>query len=255
MRQKYGTIWKIPEIEFRDAILKSETNTETLQKFGLKNHGGISKSFRERLKELGIDTSHFHPEKAKLNPSNTLSKIDAIKKYFVEKGMKGRCMIRKYLLKYHLIEVKCVSCGMGAEWNGKPITLQIEHKNGNGRDHRLENLEWLCPNCHSQTETFAGRNCRKLDEQKASKKTYHCKCGNKVSYWSSRTCAKCAGIKKEKIQWPDTEILKRLVWEKSVIALSKELGISDKAIEKRCKKLGIEKPPRGYWQKKYANKI
>ena len=46
-------------------------------------------------------------------------------------------------------------------WNKKKIVLQLEHKNGNRTDNRLENLEFLCPNCHSQTQTFCGGNTKK----------------------------------------------------------------------------------------------
>lgn len=42
-------------------------------------------------------------------------------------------------------------------WNGKPLILTLDHRNGISNDHRLENLRWLCPNCNSQTETFCGR--------------------------------------------------------------------------------------------------
>ncbi|MGB2240169.1 MAG: HNH endonuclease [Pseudomonadales bacterium] len=52
----------------------------------------------------------------------------------------------------------CSSCGIGDEWNGKPITLQLDHINGVNNDHRLDNLRMLCPNCHSQTDTWCGRN-------------------------------------------------------------------------------------------------
>ena len=54
----------------------------------------------------------------------------------------------------------CGICGLGPEWNGMVLVLQIDHINGDSTDSRLENLRFLCPNCHSQTETFAGRNCR-----------------------------------------------------------------------------------------------
>lgn len=57
----------------------------------------------------------------------------------------------------HLTE-ECADCGIGPEWNGKPLTLQLDHINGDSRDHRVENLQLLCPNCHTQTDTFAGRN-------------------------------------------------------------------------------------------------
>ena len=67
---------------------------------------------------------------------------------------------KERLIKANLIEYKCSSCGI-TKWNGKPLTLQLHHINGNNRDNRLENLTFLCPNCHSQTDNFSGKNARK----------------------------------------------------------------------------------------------
>jgi Zn finger protein HypA/HybF involved in hydrogenase expression len=60
---------------------------------------------------------------------------------------------RKLLLKYDVFEYKCNKCGI-EEWNGSKITLEIEHKDGNRFNNSKNNLELLCPNCHSQTSTF-----------------------------------------------------------------------------------------------------
>jgi len=57
----------------------------------------------------------------------------------------------------HVSPFSCAVCGNTGQWQGRPLTLQLDHANGKYDDNRLENLRWLCPNCHSQTETFAGR--------------------------------------------------------------------------------------------------
>ena len=70
--------------------------------------------------------------------------------------------LKKKLLKEKLLENKCVSCGNNGIWNGKPISLHLDHINGNHTDNRLENLRMLCPNCHSQTDTYCGKNARRI---------------------------------------------------------------------------------------------
>lgn len=70
---------------------------------------------------------------------------------------KHRSHIKGRLLRAGLLKNECGECGL-TEWRGKPLSIQIDHINGVRNDNRLENLRMLCPNCHSQTETFASRN-------------------------------------------------------------------------------------------------
>ena len=56
-------------------------------------------------------------------------------------------------------------CGNEGFWNGKKLVLQLEHKNGIHNDHRVENLCFLCPNCHSQTDTYSGKNIGKYSNK------------------------------------------------------------------------------------------
>ena len=69
---------------------------------------------------------------------------------------RGRENMKVRLLAAGLKDGSCERCGI-AEWRGRPLSMALHHVNGDGRDNRLENLELLCPNCHSQTENFAGR--------------------------------------------------------------------------------------------------
>jgi hypothetical protein len=71
-----------------------------------------------------------------------------------------RGAVKRHLLEAGILENRCGWCGI-TEWRGKPISIQIDHINGVRDDNRIENLRMLCPNCHSQTETFAAKNLSK----------------------------------------------------------------------------------------------
>jgi hypothetical protein len=72
----------------------------------------------------------------------------------------ARGSIKRRLLELELLKECCSRCGI-AEWRGRPLSIHIDHINGVKDDWRLENLRMLCPNCHSQTPTFSGRNLRR----------------------------------------------------------------------------------------------
>ena len=138
---------------------------EVLKKAGRKQGGGTQATLRKKIAEFNIDISHFTGQAwskgktAQEDPRifNGGFKIpdDII---FVENSKISRSVVRNRILKQNLIPYKCDICGNTGEWLGKSLTLQLDHINGINNDHRLENLRWLCPNCHSQTENFAGRN-------------------------------------------------------------------------------------------------
>ena len=80
--------------------------------------------------------------------------IDA---YLVVGRRTGRTHLKARLIQEGLKENRCEICGI-KEWLGKPLSMQLHHLNGDGSDNRIENLQLLCGNCHSQTDTYGGRN-------------------------------------------------------------------------------------------------
>jgi len=91
--------------------------------------------------------------------SNKFCNNDCQQSYKVLEGMNcdspTKATAYSYMRKF--IEYKCSCCGI-SDWNGNPLTLQVDHINGKNTDHRKENLRWICPNCHTQTDTWGVKN-------------------------------------------------------------------------------------------------
>lgn len=142
-------------------------------------------------------------------------------------------------------------------WNGKPLTIQLDHINGIRRDNRLENLRLLCPNCHAQTETFGSKNGKK------PKKIYSCSdCGKSISKNAAR-CVKCELWQRDQsnynrsrspqyiIEWPTVEELLKALETDNYLSLSKKLGVSDNAVRKHLRAAGVDPLPKGNRKKKH----
>jgi len=238
-RKKRSRIWLLPDEEFRKVIKDSSSVKVALSFFGLENKGNNFKTIKQRINEMDIDISHFLNNVEASNLTRRLSKEEFTSTWLVENSHRNRGWLKNYLIKFDLMKYECSNCRNDGTWLNKPITLQLEHINGVSNDNRLFNLCFLCPNCHSQTASFAGRQNKKFN---------YCPCGNLI-HNSSSSCSKCSGISRRKIIWPDIETLKCRLWEMPTTHIAKELGVSDKAVEVHIKNLGLEKPPRGYWSK------
>ena len=130
---------------------------DVLDFFNLKNQGSNFQTVKARILTLELDCSHFLKRTDSSNLSRAITKEEFIKNWLTEDSNKERKHLKRYLLKFEIMEYFCSECGLGEEWNNKKLVLQLEHKNGKRNDNRVENLCFLCPNCHSQTDTYAGR--------------------------------------------------------------------------------------------------
>lgn len=139
-----------------EAVVNSTSVAGVLRYLGLRNTGGGGHShISSRIRKFGIDTSHFTGQK--WSKGKTFSKRRKTPdEIFIDRSQEG-IKSGTYLLRRALLEIgvphQCNSCGISPEWNGKPLTLEINHIDGNCYNSVRENLEFLCPNCHSQKTT------------------------------------------------------------------------------------------------------
>ena len=109
---------------------------------------------------------HFGFATAAWNKAVTRGEVKGrpIEAWSVERVLResrSRHTVKRTLLAAGILKNRCDECGL-TDWRGKPLSIQIDHVNGVRDDHRLENLRMLCPNCHSQTDTYGARNRGRL---------------------------------------------------------------------------------------------
>jgi Zn finger protein HypA/HybF involved in hydrogenase expression len=144
--------------KLQEIVKESFSYAQVLKKLNLKPIGGNYRILQRKIKQFNLDTSHFTGQGHLKGKSHSWSKSQSLKDILVENSTYQTCKLKKRLIREKLIVNKCSECGLQDTWNGKKIVLQLDHVNGNNSDNRLENLRILCPNCHSQTDTYAGRN-------------------------------------------------------------------------------------------------
>ena len=153
---------KYSQEEFIQVWLSSKTIGEVARKLCCNHSGGGYVVLRTTAQQLNLTTNHMIQYGLNTGPGyNHIKFIPLSEILVVNSTYTNIARLKVRLLRVGLLEAKCYGEGCGlTEWRGRPISLQLDHINGDNLDHRIENLRLLCPNCHSQTDTFAGKNKR-----------------------------------------------------------------------------------------------
>ena len=237
MKKRTSPIWSVPPEKFQQLLNTSNSFVDILIKIGLDPYNGNHKTLNHRIKEEGFDISILEKNRRKSREKHMKSLLEKktykLEDILVENSKYGSHHLKNKLISQNILKNECSICKNNGEWFGKKLSLQLDHINGINNDNRLENLRLLCPNCHSQTETFSG---------KRHKKYNFCKdCGEKVQKQSTR-CFKCSsknnGVNQRKFEVSKEE-LKNLITKYPMTKVGKILGVSDNAVRKRCKLFGL----------------
>lgn len=148
-------VYQVSNEEFIALVKSSSNYSECLRKLGLSTNGGSSLDvLKRRIQELNCSVNHFEYHKSSNAGIKTPLKVILVE----NSSYTNTNALKKRLIKEGLVENKCSICGQLPIWNNQPLVLQLDHINGNNRDNRIENLRLVCPNCHSQTGTYSGKN-------------------------------------------------------------------------------------------------
>lgn len=258
-------------IEFEDLVIKllpiSNSINDLCKKLGIRPVDGYYRKIKKIIEKNNLSTEHFGTfiirKNYRFNSNGKFVKMTD-KEFFSDNSNRTGYSLLKRLIDGGYRHYCCEDCGLD-EWNGKPIKLQVHHINGNHYDNRLENLQILCPNCHSQTDTYARKNkqtnnrsflvskrseeiLKKQDStfkpdfnEPILKEIKYCQyCGKEIhgdgNKYCSQECSHSANIKLSVDKETLIEDFKTL---KSYMAVGRKYGVSDNAIRKRCIKLCI----------------
>jgi hypothetical protein len=241
-RKKRSPIWKIPSSNMAELVAKSSTYSNILSFFGLNNIGGNIRTLKDRLDHDEIDHSHIVQGRASNKNRKFPGHAVPLDEVMVENSTYSRHALRKRLIKDGIIPYECQTCGLGPVWLDNQLALSLDHINGIRNDNRRENLRFLCPNCHTQTETFAGKNTNRKPRNKCID------CNVEILKISER-CSKCEKLQRRKVERPTKEELEKMLWQIPTMVIAETYDVSDSAVAKWAKSYGIEKPTRGYWTK------
>ena len=244
MSTRREAIDSIPLERLKGILKNSGSLSDVFRALGIRVHTDSYRYLYERVSREGLDIKVLRENKKRCR-RGTLKTDEVL--------CRGERTYAGNTLKRILRETSnkgdsCEECGQGGKWKGKPLTLHLDHMNGERKDNRVENLRFLCPNCHSQTATYAGRN-QSLGERH---KLFCLICGEEKKSHSGKWCIKCyleqskgkpkLGARKVKCR-PSVSILLESVEAEGYEGTGRRYGVSGNAIKKWLRAEGII-PPR-----------
>lgn len=223
-------------------ILNNTTMRGVLDELHLKYSGGNYSYIKKLCVLFDISREHFTGKPTKEVASRpTITKEMFVSSYLIKgTDLKGHTTLKR-LISFSLRERKCEECGLDS-WRGKPIPLEIDHIDGDHFNNEISNIRIICPNCHTQTPTYCGKNKKRVDlkgPKVATTKVVPNKvcsvCGSKIGTRNTSLLCREHSNRSTKINWPSRMELEEMLKVSSFVQVGKNLGVSDNAIRKHLK--------------------
>lgn len=223
---------KYSDEDFSKIVANSHSISEILIKLGYScSSGGNHLKIKERIENLHLSTEHFYLTS---KGSKRRTKEDV----FVKDSTASQKTLREWFKKGNYSEYKCAICGQEANWQGKDLTLILDHIDGNNHNDVIENLRWVCPNCNQQLSTTGSRNYKWNETHLKNNKlihTYCIKCGKEITS-GALYCKECSYEQERKVlDRPSWKELKDMIRTTPFTQIGKKYGVTDNTIRKWCK--------------------
>lgn len=249
-----------------EAVSKSWSIAGVLRTLGIRFSSGTHTYVRDKIKEYNIDSSHFTGQGWNRNKRHPIRDINSILTDGHRYRIQGK-ILRKSLLQIG-VKYECVKCKNDGQWNGYDLVLEVDHIDGDWSNNKRDNLQFMCPNCHTQKtskEVITKKRCvtPKIVNIDESNKP-ECIQQLRLGFYKAKTTRKSAidvnwrklpKLSQRKVDRPSKDELHKMVWAEPTTSIAFKLGVSDKAIAKWCELYGINKPPRGYWMQQKWSRI
>ncbi|MFI6417692.1 HNH endonuclease signature motif containing protein [Streptomyces sp. NPDC050842] len=153
--EQEGTRWTRDVLA--EAVAASTNMCEVLRRLGVDVVGGQHTHISRRIKAYGIDTSHFHAPSRRGKPWRPRTPEGLLTEQTGPQTRRVPSDRLAWAMTESGVGKQCAMCGAEAVWRGRPLPLEVDHVDGDWRNNRIENLRFLCPNCHSTTANYRGR--------------------------------------------------------------------------------------------------
>lgn len=229
------------EQKFTVAVAENFCVAGVLRSLGLATAGNSYEVVREECKRLDLDTSHWRGRGYRVREKQKLSEL------LVVDSKATNATLKRWMTREGVLASTCAVCGQEPVWQGQPLTLRLDHINGDRTDARRENLRLLCPNCDSQTDTYCGRNVKRSRDRRGDTRAVRlCPCGKAIGPRSLQ-CLTCKNRQQPtKIDWPPLEVMLTRLQNTPVTTLAQELGVSGNAVTKHLRHQGAKKGSSGW---------